>query len=204
MPKNTEKKGLKIGDRISDVIEVQGISPPELARAIGCTRSYMSQLLRNEIRHPHKFLDALSEVLNKDKAWLLSGVSPVTEKSTSVKETVVIAQGIGSTSEGMELGEYRVFIQPHGFQCDTKAWLFLSEHDVLKKETFVITEVNFSPGSGLFLGYDNQLGEYQLVHRKDNVDGCQFFNKSDSTQIIGRILFYTVMDEGKKYEKVST
>ena len=62
-----------IQDRLNEALLARGMTPAELARAIGVVNGYISKLLAGYISQPKKNLSAICQALRITETWLITG-----------------------------------------------------------------------------------------------------------------------------------
>ncbi|MCT2272600.1 helix-turn-helix domain-containing protein [Serratia sp. TSA_130.2] len=62
-----------IQDRLNEALLARGMTPAELARAIGVGNGYVSKLLAGYISQPKKNLSAICQALRITETWLITG-----------------------------------------------------------------------------------------------------------------------------------
>lgn len=66
-----------IQDRLNEALVARGMTPAELARAVGVSNGYISKLLSGYISQPKKNLSAICTALRINERWLLTGKGEV-------------------------------------------------------------------------------------------------------------------------------
>ncbi|MBU2898490.1 helix-turn-helix domain-containing protein [Vibrio hepatarius] len=78
-----------IGGRLKEILFVKGVSAAELSRRVCVERGYMSKLLNNKIKTPHKNMLQIADALDISYEWLMTGV-----ERTGVHERDYNVEGI--------------------------------------------------------------------------------------------------------------
>ncbi|MCY9843489.1 helix-turn-helix domain-containing protein [Vibrio caribbeanicus] len=131
-----------IGGRLKEILFVKGVSAAELCRKVGIERGYMSKLINNKIKTPHKNMTQIAQALDISYEWLMTGV----ERTGTYERDYDIEglmngkmQKIGFFETGMPISRFHKLI--YHDECvnivSTKKmgagnYLFLSDGDILE------------------------------------------------------------------------
>ncbi|GLT16739.1 hypothetical protein GCM10007938_05150 [Vibrio zhanjiangensis] len=63
-----------IGGRLKEILFVKGVSAAELSRRVGVERGYISKLINNKIKTPHKNMLLIADNLDISYEWLMTGI----------------------------------------------------------------------------------------------------------------------------------
>ncbi|NOJ22880.1 helix-turn-helix domain-containing protein [Vibrio coralliilyticus] len=102
-----------IGGRLKEILFVKGVSAAELSRKVGIERGYMSKLLNNKIKNPHKNMTQIAKTLNVSYEWLMTGVerTGTYERDYDVEGIVNSKlQKIGFFETGMPISKFHKLI----------------------------------------------------------------------------------------------
>ncbi|WP_263082164.1 helix-turn-helix domain-containing protein [Endozoicomonas sp. Mp262] len=191
-----------LSDRLKETLEVRNIRPSQLAKLANVDRSYITRLLKGSVKEPYKYGDRLADILNISKNWLITGEGSPEKEATSIPyESIVTTElkarilplttessvkGTGINGAKKNISE-RIIKIPFTIEKDIEAWFFQEEINCFKKNTLLITEKGYTPGSGIFLGFNGTTPV--LVHKIDTLNGQQYVNKCPDTRLKGQIIF---------------
>ena len=102
-----------LGGRLNEILFMKGISQAELSRKVDVEAGYISKLLNNKIKKPHKNMRRIAEALDVSYEWLMTGkdVSGVYEKVFDIESFInKKCQKIGTYETDMPISKFEKVI----------------------------------------------------------------------------------------------
>lgn len=102
-----------LGGRLSEILFMKGMSAAELSRKVDIEAGYISKLLNNKIKKPHKNMRRIAESLDVSYEWLMTGkeISGVYEKVFDIESIVNNRfQKIGTYETDMPISKFEKII----------------------------------------------------------------------------------------------
>ncbi|CAH1536458.1 MULTISPECIES: helix-turn-helix domain-containing protein [Vibrio] len=102
-----------LGGRLSEILFMKGMSAAELSRKVDIEAGYISKLLNNKIKKPHKNMRKIAESLDVSYEWLMTGkeISGVYEKVFDIESIVNNRfQKIGTYETDMPISKFEKII----------------------------------------------------------------------------------------------
>ncbi|HHY0446913.1 TPA: helix-turn-helix domain-containing protein [Vibrio parahaemolyticus] len=102
-----------LGGRLSEILFMKGMSAAELSRKVDIEAGYISKLLNNKIKKPHKNMRKIAESLDVSYEWLMTGkeISGVYEKVFDIEAIVNNRfQKIGTYETDMPISKFEKII----------------------------------------------------------------------------------------------
>lgn len=166
-----------IQDRLNEALVARGMTPAELARAVGVSNGYISKLLSGYISQPKKNLSAICTALRINERWLL----PVYETFNSEKKDELYSIPCLIENKKNNLKAYRV-----------------RKTDIFNAELNVVVDKN-GDGSGLFL--ITHEGKALISTRFDYVAKSEWIHNTNKEinncnfTVLGKVVQLTSIDE---------
>ena len=102
-----------LGGRLNEVLFMKGMSAAELSRKVSIEAGYISKILNNKIKKPHKNMRKIAESLDVSYEWLMTGkeVSGGYEKLHDIESLVNSEfQKIGTFETDMPISKFEKII----------------------------------------------------------------------------------------------
>ncbi|WP_199635051.1 helix-turn-helix transcriptional regulator (plasmid) [Serratia sp. PAMC26656] len=186
-----------IQDRLSEALVARGMTPAELARAVGVSNGYVSKLLSGYISQPKKNLSAICTALRIKEKWLLTGKGEVEVDDINeiISYPLMPVYEVFNPEEESELYSIPCLIENK--KNNLKAYR-IRESELFNTELNVVVDINGN-GSGLFLIVynDNAL----ISTRFDHVVSVKWVHNTNKIvdnfnfKVLGKIVQLTSIDE---------
>lgn len=186
-----------IQDRLNEALVARGMTPAELARAVGVSNGYISKLLSGYISQPKKNLAAICTALRIKERWLLTGKGEVEidDVNDISSYPLIPVHEVLQSEETDELYSIPCLIENK--KNNLKAYR-IRESDLFNTELNVVVDRNGN-GSGLFLIVYN--GNALLSTRFDYVVKVEWIHNTNKIiddfnfTVLGKVVQLTSIDE---------
>lgn len=186
-----------IQDRLNEALVARGMTPAELARAVGVSNGYISKLLSGYISQPKKNLSTICSALRIKEQWLLTGKGDVEIEDINdiISYPIIAVHEISESGEGDEL--YKIPCLIDNKKNNLKAYR-VRETDFFNSDLNVIVDKTGN-GSGLFLiiheGHAIISSRFDYVVRIEWIHNTNKKIEDCNFTVLGKVVQLTSIDE---------
>lgn len=186
-----------IRDRLNEALVARGMTPAELARAVGVSNGYISKLLSGYILQPKKNLSAICTALRIKERWLLTGKGEVEIDDINENVTYKLIPVYEAMNPENNEELYCIPCLIDNKKNNLKAYR-VRESELFNMELNVVVDKTGN-GSGLFLILHN--GNALLSTRFDYVVKVEWVHNTNNIAedftftVLGKVVQLTSIDE---------